>query len=767
MTVSEADQHQYCERPKRIAAAAKVVERTATLFATLMILISNVAGVRAESNTHDIAVRVLSSRPDAVSGGNALVQVILPQGLLTGQNAKIRILLNAKDVTNVFRRQPDGSLVGMADGLGLGKNRLAVFRGKDTGRPVVEIEITNHPIVGPIFSGPHQAPFICETTTSILPVTGGTLGPPLDADCSIRTRVDYVYKSTDGKFKPLPDSTVHPADLLETTTTEGHRVNYIVRVETGTINRAIYQTAILHDPASDSAPSPWKRQAGWNGRLIYSFGGNCAAGYHQGRITGVGFAPNELFADVTGLRSGELDSWLTQGYAAAWSTLNVFGNNCNDVLSAETMSMVKEHFIKEYGLPRYTIGWGVSGGSMQQYLIAQNYPGLLDGITPGQSFPDAITFVAPLADCALLVRAFDSSTQSWTTEQKTAVAGWGRWDFCTQQSSSGYSAVLRAGLSPTVKVGAICSAVIPPALVYDPATNPSGARCSWFDNSVNIFGRDAKTGFARRAIDNVGVQYGLLAFNNGQITAEQFLELNEKIGGFDVDGNIVANRTVADAEALRIAYESGRLNSGGGGLDSVPIIDDRPYRNENLIADVHDSLRSHIMRARLIAANGSAANQIILVGPSDFATPAGAATLASIRADALRLMDQWLGNIADDAAPYKSPLQKVVRNKPVEAVDACYGADGKKITDLVVCKSMYPVHGNPRLMAGQPLTNDILKCQLKPVDSHGYTLRMTDDQIQRLNAIFQQGVCDYTRPGVGQERLQGTWLAYPLAVGSH
>ena len=36
-------------------------------------------------------------------------------------------------------------------------------------------------------------------------------------------------------------------------------------------------------------------------------------------------------------------------------------------------------------------------------------------------------------------------------------------------------------------------------------------------------GRNPKTGFARRPLDNVGVQYGLVAFNAGAITAEQFL----------------------------------------------------------------------------------------------------------------------------------------------------------------------------------------------------------------------------------------------------
>ena len=60
---------------------------------------------------------------------------------------------------------------------------------------------------------------------------------------------------------------------------------------------------------------------------------------------------------------------------------------------------------------------------------------------------------------------------------------------------------------------------------------------------------------SRRPLDNVGVQYGLDAFNAGIINAEQFLELNEGIGGYDVDGNIVATRSLADREALRSAHQ--------------------------------------------------------------------------------------------------------------------------------------------------------------------------------------------------------------------
>ena len=52
------------------------------------------------------------------------------------------------------------------------------------------------------------------------------------------------------------------------------------------MNRAIYESAILHDPA-EQAPDPWTRSAGWNGKLVYTHGGGCRSGwYQQGRSTG-------------------------------------------------------------------------------------------------------------------------------------------------------------------------------------------------------------------------------------------------------------------------------------------------------------------------------------------------------------------------------------------------------------------------------------------------------------------------------------------------
>ena len=144
--------------------------------------------------------------------------------------------------------------------------------------------------------------------------------------------------------------------MASTTVYGGRTVPFVVRVQSGTINRAIYRIAILADPASRSGRS-WKPGPGWNGKLRYTFGGGCGFGRHQG-INQATTVLNETN--------------LSRGFAVATSTLNIYGTACDDDLSAETAMMVKEHFSENYGVPRYTMGQGGSGGAMQQHPPVAN-----------------------------------------------------------------------------------------------------------------------------------------------------------------------------------------------------------------------------------------------------------------------------------------------------------------------------------------------------------------------------------------------------------
>jgi hypothetical protein len=702
----------------------------AVVLATLSAFIEP-AAAQSSADT-GLSIATLSARPDMVSGGDALMRVTLPPGVAARQ---VRISLNGADVTSMFR--PDGSapaLVGLVANLRVGSNVMAVAVDGRAGG--ARLTVVNHPIVGPIVSGPHEQPFVCETDTFELPA-GGTLGKPLDANCSIEKRVDYYYRSTaGGDLKPFTMSS-RPADLAQArfgSTT----VPYIVRIETGTINRAIYQLAMLHDPDQEPSLDPWTTSVGWNRRLIYTHGGGCTNGwYRQGNRTG----------------GVDDDAMLRQGYAVASASLSVFGNNCNDLLASETMMMVKERFIEAFGAPKFTIGWGCSGGSYQQLQTADNFPGLLDGILPCRTFPDvAFGTIPSVTDARLLNHYFTSpAALRFSDEQKRAVAGF------LNLATMVHVDKTAAG---RIQVLEFCPPVLPVAQRYHATSNPRGARCDVYDHTVSVYGRDPKTGFARRPLDNVGVQYGLAALNAGTISKAQFLDLNERIGGFDNDGNLVATRSQGDLAAIRAAYRTGRLTNGGGGLATTPIVDYRNYLDDRKDGDVHLRYHSFSLRERLVKANGHSDNYVMLVEDAR-----GGSSASPIFLEALAQMDRWLTRLSEDTSN-DLRLVKVRRAKPADLVDACWTRDKvpqkieeKQTRDLSSrCAQIYPTGSFPREVAGSSVASDVVKCTLKPIQLSDYRVAFAPEEIARLRKSFPAGVCDWSRPGVEQQKPRGTWL---------
>ena len=682
-------------------------------------------------------VELMSSRAETVSGGDALVSIRASE-----PNVPVRAILNGTDVSAAFKPDPTspGRLVGLVTGLKPGINTLVADNAGDT----AGLTLTNYPASGPIFSGPQETPFACQTATFRIFPGGPFLGAPIDASCSVATRVDYVYRNTasPAAFVALPSLQQVPADAATTTTDDGRTVPFIVRLETGTLNRSIYQTAVLHNPAASAAPTPTAPSDGWNRRLVYTFGGGCTGGwYRQGATTG-----------------GVLDTpILAHGYAMASSSLNVFGNNCGDLVAAESMSMVKERFIEAYGLPRYTIGWGCSGGSYQQHQIADNYPGLLDGILPGCSFPEVgVATVYSITDMRLLGNYFKNTAPgAISPDQQRAIAGAVLQD--TIYTGTVYDGALR------IAPDAFCPPELPAAQRYNATTNPAGTRCDVYDHMVNVLGRDPNTGFARRPIDNVGVQYGLRALNRGQITVDQFLDINEKAGGYDVDARFQPGRTVADTVATRQMYQTGRLTNGGGGLRDIPIIDYRAYADQNAGGDIHQRYHSFSMRERLAKANGAAGNQVMLLEDFRYGYYSSASPLLM---RALTEMDKWLAAIQADAAS-GTKAERVVRNKPATLQEGCNSRDANPTfipeamrMDSGQCAQAYPVAGAPRYEAGAPIAADVIKCTLKPVTATDYGASFTADQQQRLSAIFPTGVCNWGVAGVEQQKLKGTWLSF-------
>ena len=161
------------------------------------------------------------------------------------------------------------------------------------------LKVTNYPITGPILSGPHLTPYECRTVES-------GLGEPLDADCSAKQKIEYFYRASNNTFKPLANPTgPRPTDMVNTTTNDGKTAPYIVRVDSGTINRSIYRIAILDDPNPETSSvngdqGEWTPGAGWNRKLAVV--GVGTEGQPLASAEGLDLRKREVFSEPPGQR---------------------------------------------------------------------------------------------------------------------------------------------------------------------------------------------------------------------------------------------------------------------------------------------------------------------------------------------------------------------------------------------------------------------------------------------------------------------------------
>jgi hypothetical protein len=720
--------------------------------------------------TRDYSIEVLSSPADLVSGGDARLAVDVPPGNLD----RARIRVNGEDVTDDFRVFPGTStLEGVVDGLVVGENLVQVLPNAQARGSASSLTLTNYPISGPMFSGPQQEPFLCSDDGDR---ANAELGPALDEDCATETVVSFKYMKTGGGWGDY-DPTSPPSDVATTTTMDGETVDYIVRWERGTINRFIYSIAVLSPEGQDAEPD----LSAWNGKLIYYFQGGVAIGHYQGDPS----RGRMLY-----------DYGLGKGYAVVYSTGTKTGTHYNLELGGETAIMVKDRFVSAYANPVYTVGVGGSGGGIQQYVYAQNHPGLIDAAIPQYSYPDMVTQTIHVGDCELLERWMDFELffgdVTWANwEHRSWLEGFN----ASNDVSNGFISVMPpgypAGSSECIEGWrGLSPLALNPHFGTAPGISPTDqAATEWthFADLINIYGYAADD-YAASTWDNVGVQYGLQALVDGNITPGQFLDLNANAGSWknepemvqegcpfigalcafdptgldpfpdiwpnriDVwsarnmalspDGGVTpAPRKEADPGAIEAAFSSGMVNVGA---IEIPMIDWRNYLEREL--NMHNSHQSFASRQRLLNYDGDASNQVI------WFTDDGVFDQTPM---AFEVIDEWMANIAAD------PKRRVAANKPAAAVDSCFDSSGGLIyagddawSGILdggapgICTEQFPIFSTSRIVAGAPITGDVFKCELQSVDSaiaSGIYGSWTPDagEVAQLNAIFPTGVCDY------------------------
>lgn len=785
-----------------------------------------------------LSISVLSGSPDQVTGGDALVEVVVPR---TVTAESVRVTLNGRDITSGFDATSDGDLVGLVSGLADGRNSVQATvagTGQGTGRHA-DLTLTNHPVTGPVFSGPQQQPFVCTTARarfdgrSLLgqPVVDnqdrigiavaeedGAGGYPSDGrgyptptaqvigwskDCSSQTRFGYVYRSaTDNRFHWLDDLSNLPSDVATTTTMDGKRVPFVVRWERGTINRFIYSVAMLA-PVGEADPAT-PDDSLWNRRLVFSFQGGVAIGHTQGTTSDSAMLPAEL---------------LGLGYGVMWSSGTRTSTHYNLQVGGETALMLKEHVVESHGVPDYTVSVGGSGGAIQQYVYAQNHPGLIDAAIAQYSYPDMVSQVIHVGDCELLEHYFDATdrtNQKWRDpEVRQAVIGLNGTNYPKNLSAGeiakwnqlyaafqalGYQVMDRDPASPAPALSECKQGwfgLTPLALnptftdvgdLDKLAQGASGVEWTHWGDLRNVYGVRAD-GFARVPWDNTGVQYGLEALTSGVISPEEFLDLNAQVGGWKDTADMVregapfegaltpanfdpwssrnmllspdggatpAPRTAGDPAAIEGAYRSGMQFQGD--ID-IPVIDWRHYLEDDL--DMHNTQQSFASRQRMLNVDGDASNQVI------WFTDARPSEQFDQTPMAFQVMDEWMRNLA------ARPELGVAGNKPAQAVDSCFATDGSLIAsgddvwagvlDQAApgkCTATFPIYSSSRRVAGGPYEGGVWKCALQPVAAaigKGLYGQWSPSATERarLEAIFPTGVCNYDKPDVGKPRGQG------------
>ncbi|MEO9321926.1 DUF6351 family protein [Nocardioides sp. C4-1] len=698
-----------------------------------------------------------SNRADLVSGGDVRVAVAGAKGL---DLRSLRITLNGRDVTRRFAMRPTADATvrrfeAYLTGLRLGRNVVRAASQRFAGRLVV----INHPRGGPVFSGPQTRQYRCQAGAR-------------DRQCNQPTRYRFLYKSTNPlRAGLLPyDPKRPPSDVATTRTDRGVRVPFVVRREDGVQDRDRYTIMVLWQPGRS-----WDRfrpQRQFNRKMLVTHGGGCGASYTPGEPPLDDYSGT--IPGLPGIESSYVTA-LSRGFAVLSTALDNTGHNCNVALNAESVMMAKEHFVEQYGSLRYTIGTGCSGGSIAQHTVANAYPGIYQGLVTTCSYPDTFTAGAQFADYHLLRLYFEDPSRwapgvVWLPTQLAAVEG----HLTHLNAVVADEGLFKAALNPEHD----CPGTLAPvrgrvATRYDDAINPGGVRCSVLDLLVNQLGRRPRSawsaeerragrGFGGVPFGNTGLLYGLEALRDGAITPAQFVDLNVKVGGLDVDSRHTAARTAGDPASVANAYRTGLVNEATN-LSQVAMIN----HGGPDPGIAHDYAHAFWTEDRLQRAQGHTDNRVMWFGLTPLIGDPRWAT------EAMLAMDRWLTAVERDRSP--RPLARKITAARVRAgiTDRCSNVPGVlEVTgkddevDCVLPESLQLRLSTPREVAGGNRLNDVLSCRLKPLTRAVVDvglLPLTDAQLARLRAVFPRGVCDFSKPGLGQQSAQ-TWLGYGTAT---
>src|SRR5204863_7082145 len=87
----------------------------------LLLCCAAVGSTASAEKNGTLEIRTLSNRADLVSGGDVLVEIVLPRH---AQPRDVQVELNGRDIRHDFAVRGDGRFLGLVRGLSAGKNKL-------------------------------------------------------------------------------------------------------------------------------------------------------------------------------------------------------------------------------------------------------------------------------------------------------------------------------------------------------------------------------------------------------------------------------------------------------------------------------------------------------------------------------------------------------------------------------------------------------------------------------------------------------------------
>ena len=622
--------------------------------------------------------------------------------------------------------------------------------------------VTNHPNGGPVFSGPQLEPYQCQETA-------------LDAQCNeprdVRLPLQVHATRRSAGLQPYdPDNP--PSDVATTTTDEGVEVPFIVRQEQGFQDRDRYTILTLFSPGEHWRA--WAPQKQWNHKLLVTHGGGCGASYAPGTPPLDDYS-GTIPSGVPGVEPSYVTA-LGRGFAVLSTALDNTGHNCNLAMQAESLMMAKERLVEQYGDAPLHDRHRLLGRLDRPAHRRQRLPGHLPGpghhlLLPRHAHRRRAVRRLPPAAALLRGPVALGAGRLWTPTQMAAVEG----HPTARQRGRRRRGAVQGGAQPRERLPGHRATRSPATrrTRYDSETNPRRRALLGARLMVNLLGPRPGVGVDRRrrrppATASPGCRSPTPACSTGSTRCRQGTITAGPVRRPEREGRRPRHRRRArrpsaspgDPASIANAYRTGLINEANH-LDEVAIIN---HGGPDPGA-AHDYAHAWWTEERLQADQGHTDNRVMWFGPTPLIGDPRLGQRGAGRDGPLARARSRRTTRPTPAGREDRRRQARRRHRPLRGragVDARHAGAEESARPLQTRLS-HPAPGGRR-----PVANDNVACRLQPLD-RGRLRRQLDVAVHRrrvghAQAVFPDGVCDWTRPGRGQGPAE-TWLRYGTADG--